>query len=126
MGPANTKQPTECYPYRDIIPSIPNAPKYYVEVPLYQTGNPNEDMNVLLQECCHSKVSLYSNPEPCTAVCTSMSEKQAIDVTYCLNSKSIAYGGVVKDSGVASLVSGSVNAWSMLMVGGLMISGMIL
>lgn len=83
-------------------------------------------MNVLLQACCHSKVWLYSDPKPCTAVCNSSSEKQAIDVTYCLNSKSIAYGGVVKGSGVASLVSGSMNAWTVLLICGLTISGMML
>jgi hypothetical protein len=125
MGPANTKQPTECYPYRDVIPTIPGVPKFYAEVPQYQTLNLVDDMVDLLQECCHSEVWIYSNPEPCTVVCNSSSEKQAIDVSYCLNSKTVIYGGVVKDSGVGSLVSGSMNAWTVLLVSLVVLSMMI-
>ncbi|KAJ6031073.1 hypothetical protein N7540_001805 [Penicillium herquei] len=123
---SNNSQPAYCYNYRDSFPSIPGAPKYYAEVPLYQTKTPNEDMEEVLQSCCHSKVWLYSNPEPCTAVCNSSSEKQAQDVSYCLNSKDIEYGGNSIDSGADPHVSVSNGAWTVLFVSVLLVSGMMM
>ncbi|KAJ5623221.1 hypothetical protein N7490_011826 [Penicillium lividum] len=117
-------QPAYCYASRNFVPSINGAPKYYAEVPLYQTHKPTDDMTAILQECCHSKVWLYLDPNPCTAVCNSNSVKQAHDVSYCLNSKTIIYGGNVLDSG-SSLISSSTSVWTVLLVGGLMISGMM-
>ena len=119
----NTTQPAYCYYSRDAFPSLPDTPKYYAEVPLYQTVNPDENMTTILQGCCQSKVWLYSNPSPCTAVCNMTTEKQAQDLSYCLNAKNIDYGGHLKDSGVDALRAGS---WSILLVTALVVSGMML
>ncbi|KAJ5115860.1 hypothetical protein N7456_000208 [Penicillium angulare] len=121
----NSTQPDYCYYSRDSFPSLPDTPKYYAEVPLYQTVKPSDNMSEILQSCCHSEVWLYSDPRPCTAVCNSTSEKQAQDVAYCLNEKGIDYGGHLKDSAGAR-VTVPMGICTTLLVGGLVFSGMFL
>lgn len=121
----NSSQPDYCYYSRDNFPSLPDPPKYYIEVPLYQTTKPNEDMAEILQSCCHSDTWFYTDPRPCTVVCNLNSEEQAQDVAYCLNARNVEYGAHIKDS-AGPRVTIPMGICTALLFGGLVLSGMAL
>lgn len=94
-------------------------------VPLYQTASPHTDMIATLQGCCNGVPWLYSNPEPCTAVCNSTSAESAQRVRYCLNAENVEYAGDTEDSGAVALRSNGRGVWVGLFVGWLVLGSLM-
>lgn len=122
----NFTQPAECYYSRDSFPSLGPGARDYTEVPLYQLANPHRNMTDVLKRCCQGKLWIFSNPKPCTAVCNSTSSEEAQRVQYCLNAEQVDYGGDTANSAAMSRVRVTKSTWSLLLVGGLVLSGMLL
>ncbi|KAJ5233615.1 uncharacterized protein N7469_005381 [Penicillium citrinum] len=118
----NFTQPAECYYSRDNIPSL--GAKYTTLVPLYQEDHHDKDMSQILDSCCREEIWFYEDPSPCTAVCSSRSDAQAQEVQYCLNSREVNYGrdGMDESSAVRNFTGRKI--WALVLVGGLMLSGL--
>ena len=72
--------------------TLPGNINNYNQVPLYQTQNPHQDMEAVLQSCCPRGVWIYEDPDPCTAVCRSSSSAETKRVMYCLNAEGVMHG----------------------------------
>lgn len=123
---SNYTQPSYCNYSDGVFPSLHDPPKYYAEVPLYQAVQPHANKSEILQSCCPSEIWLLSDPKPCTAVCNMTSEKQAQDLSDCMDAQHIDYGGHLESAATGIRESIPSGIWTTLFVGGLVISGMML
>lgn len=123
MATTHFTQPAYCAYARDSFPTLPRPIKQYIEVPLYQESIPHVDTALALKSCCESAVWLYSDPEPCTAVCNFRSKKQALRISYCLNAQQVAYGADMSGATVPRVSLRSV--WVVALVGALILSGVL-
>lgn len=122
----NFTQPAECVYSRDSFPSLPAGMTNYAEVPLYQQNSPHLNKTEVLKECCQQgQLWIYANPKPCTAVCSSNSSKAAIQVQNCLSLKRVNFGSQAANSAAMPRVGVRKSTWSLLLVGGLVLSGML-
>ncbi|CAG8025118.1 unnamed protein product [Penicillium salamii] len=117
-------QPVHCYHSRDVMSTLPSNINYYNQVPLYQTQNPHQDMEAILQSCCPNGVWIYEDPDPCTAVCRSSSSAETKKVMYCLNAEGVMHGSSAEYRSEAMQISGPTLRCSLmfLVVGGLLLS----
>ncbi|CAG8273790.1 unnamed protein product [Penicillium salamii] len=117
-------QPVHCYHSRDVMSTLPSNINYYNQVPLYQTQNPHQDMEAILQSCCPNGVWIYEDPDPCTAVCRSSSSAETKKVMYCLNAEGVMHGSSAEYRSGAMQISGPTLRCSLmsLVVGGLLLS----
>jgi hypothetical protein len=79
-------------------------------------------MREVLQSCCSTRVWIFEDPDPCTAVCPSFSSAETQRVMYCLNAHQILHGSRTEKSG-AGRVGLSRISWGAFVVGGLLLAG---
>ncbi|KAJ5594204.1 uncharacterized protein N7459_000412 [Penicillium hispanicum] len=128
MDVANTSgytQPAYCAYARDAFPSLPSPPAFYIEAPLSQAAHPHADATAILDACCETRVWLFANPEPCTAVCNATSAAQAQRVSYCLNAQEVNYGGDVGESAAVQRAPLARRLWAVMVASGLVVSGVM-
>jgi len=83
-------------------------------------------MEAILQSCCSNGVWIYEDPDPCTAVCHSSSSAEAKRVMYCLNAEGVMHGSSTEyKSGAVQRGPSMRSSLVTLMVGGLLLSGML-
>ncbi|EKV19196.1 hypothetical protein PDIG_03560 [Penicillium digitatum PHI26] len=117
-------QPPECYNSRDAVSVIPSNVEYYNQVPLYQTKDHHRDMKAVLQSCCMNGVWITEDPDPCTAICDSRTSAEAKKVMYCLNAQQVVHG--TKTEKISGAVRRPAVGWVSWMVGGMLLSGMLI
>ncbi|KAJ5154458.1 uncharacterized protein N7500_009897 [Penicillium coprophilum] len=115
-------QPSECSKAGDAMPALPSNIQFYNQVPLYQPQSPHRDMKDVLQDCCSNGVWIFSDPDPCTAICDSRTAAEAKKVMYCLNGQNVVHGTKTEKSSAAK---GPAVGWVSLLVGAMLLSGML-
>lgn len=88
---SNYTPPAECFSHRDAVPTgeLDAVLDHYGAVPLWQGMNSTKNYRAVLQSCCPTSVWIYSDPQPCTAVCNLTTTQQADTMQSCLELASV-------------------------------------